>query len=1429
MKEDWMLLIEKYNIEGARIKFENICKTLYEILNPKKNVKSVRVSQGDKGIDIFIGDIGVEPIDVIQCKFFPTLGKSQKDQITKSFNRVIKSEDFEIRTWTLCIINELSVEEHIWWSNWKKKKIKEWHLNPDSILLKDGSDLINLLKDNNLYNTVFEKIDSLRIEEIHDVITNKYSLDDIEITLKKSSNPLQQVKNYIGSNPLTHIPRKQTYEIYTWIKDDLKNDSKNILILTGEKGVGKSVIMKDLYDILTNEGNFVLGIKADKYYYSNITELEKNIFLNSLTFEILLNSFKNKNEKLILLIDQIDALSYSITSNREFINTYTRIISEFENEKNLRVVISTRKYDLEYDAELSIYNSQKYSKKEVALIDPKEVLSILEKYNIQTVPNKFLELLRTPNNLNIFCSLPSKTKINYDTVSSLKDLYDEFWSQLISRNKNRKIKDLIFRIVNKMYEDGIAVGNIYNDDYFDELNYLKSNSVIIENNKRIQFFHQTFYEYCYAKFFVENNNSLEEYIIKNEQSLYIRSVVKMVAEYLREYNINKYVSVLENVLFNQKFRYHIKTVLISCLSIQNNISREEKIFCLNNILNNNEIEELFLTSIYSKDWINFFINENILKGYFEKNKKDLIWTLLARNINLNSIKILKYLENIEFDDKNNYMSRLIINIEDWEDNQLIVFFEKYILYQPPSNNGMLNIWYFKILEKIYKYYPDFVYNCIKEPLIESFSNYNHTIEYSLNELLVEISKTNPIELFNFLLDEVKKIVKETKFPIIYNHHKIKTQFYDSYKNSLFSSEHDEKTIIKHLEELVKRLPENSFNHFFEMNKNVNDVNVIKLIIHGLKSRNSKYSSNVIDLIKIIERKNGFKGRDDEFQLMLRNLITQFFEYFNEEDKGFIINLYLNLTSIYDVYIYERDGKKKYSLNSFGEKKFVFIKSLPESVINNNEVLKKEYQCLYRKFGDIDHRKALNTSIYRSGVVGPPLSQNAYTKMSLTSWKKSILKFNSSYESDEFLRGGMLEHARSFENEVSKAPEKFYNFIDCLFKDKKVDFCYLSYGINGLIKGKYSPDKVIVLYKKLIKLKLDREYLMYSNWKIRYFIETQTIDLEIVEHICNIAKNYPIKEQDLNPNHLLSDGINSVRGSAVDVLLNLYKHKEYKDLVFSTIEEVIENCNLSIKVTIISRIAFLNYLNTSQAFSIFKKLVSTKNTDILKHSINSGQYYNNSFHEEMEDYIVALMENEETQQTNYILVNSYLEGKIYGKKYYKDFIAKGKSAILCALKVAEEFLFYKGRLNNKAITMLYEFLNNDDIEIAREYEAIILRKFKNGEFLELYDFMLAYSKSKVCKRAPHYFLDYLILHSKDYPNECLKLIENIDFSRNPNIQESGYYDKEPIQLVLGIYSKLILPLKKDKEKIEKCLDIFDGMLTHSHLRNNAIRAIELMSE
>ena len=532
MIDDWSLLIDKYTVEGARSKFEEICTQLYHNIYSQENVKNVEVSKGDCGVDIFIGNLGIEPIDVIQCKFFPKFGDSQKSQITKSFKTAINSSEFEVISWTLCLINQFTIKEHQWWSKWKLGNAE--YLSSDSIKLTDGLELITLLKKNNLYNIAFDKIDSLKIEELHNnfIVDKHISPEKISNTLSKSSSALQQVKNFIGNSPKAHIKRKETNDIYKWINEDLKSGTKNILVVTGEKGIGKSVILKDLYDTLKKEKVAVLGIKADKYFHSNISELEKNLFLDKITFELLIRKH-SKDNKLIIIIDQIDALSYSITSNREFINTYNRLISEFQDEENIRVILSTRNYDLEYDAELSIYNSTKYKKIRVMPLLVDDVIKTLALFDISSPSQKFIELLKTPNNLNIFCSLPNKTKVNFDTISTLKDLYDELWLQLISKNKKLQNKNLIFKLADRMYDSGIAVANIYNDEFYEELTYLKSNNLIIENNKTLQFFHQTFYEYCYSKQFVENNKSLEDYLIKSEQSLYIRSVVKMVVESTR--------------------------------------------------------------------------------------------------------------------------------------------------------------------------------------------------------------------------------------------------------------------------------------------------------------------------------------------------------------------------------------------------------------------------------------------------------------------------------------------------------------------------------------------------------------------------------------------------------------------------------------------------------------------------------------------------------------------------------------------------------------------------------------------------------------------------------------------------------------------------------------------------------------------------------
>ena len=120
---DWSYLKDRYGIETARTKFQKICETLFRKMNNGENVQSIKCYPGDEGIDIYIGEIGLEPIIVIQCKYFhENINESQKNQIRKSFKKAVESKEFEMREWILCLPTELGLKENKWWCDWKSKQ-----------------------------------------------------------------------------------------------------------------------------------------------------------------------------------------------------------------------------------------------------------------------------------------------------------------------------------------------------------------------------------------------------------------------------------------------------------------------------------------------------------------------------------------------------------------------------------------------------------------------------------------------------------------------------------------------------------------------------------------------------------------------------------------------------------------------------------------------------------------------------------------------------------------------------------------------------------------------------------------------------------------------------------------------------------------------------------------------------------------------------------------------------------------------------------------------------------------------------------------------------------------------------------------------------------------------------------------------------------
>jgi hypothetical protein len=371
----------------------------------------------------------------------------------------------------------------------------------------------------------------------------------------------------------------------------------------------------------------------------------------------------------------------------------------------------------------------------------------------------------------------------------------------------------------------------------------------------------------------------------------------------------------------------------------------------------------------------------------------------------------------------------------------------------------------------------------------------------------------------------------------------------------------------------------------------------------------------------------------------------------------------------------------------------------------------------------------------------------------------------------------------------------------------------------LINAKFSPIEIKILYKEFIQLNLDTANTLYALWQSEYLIRHKLIDDEIISFLSKNALNHSSPEKPMNENDPSFDSLNTVRGAATHKIMQCYGQKEFEEIIFETVEKAMSDPQVSVRVAVMQELAYLNHLDLNRSFEIFMRLTEKDDIEILKNSFSTSQYFNYKFHLKMYPYFEKIINHKELHKDGNLVVLSWLNDNINDEKLYKKFIHSSNEAKLCAINIAEENLFDEnGKPNKKSFKILTEFLKEDGEDFSDAYSSLVLRKFKHSNFKD--------AKSKLCSTQPRYFLQLLLNCAKDYPVECLTLTQNLDFNEVPNFQNSGSYDKEPVQLILAIYSKLNLDFKNNRKYIKKSLDIFDTMLKYNHLRTSVNQAIEL---
>ena len=274
----------------------------------------------------------------------------------------------------------------------------------------------------------------------------------------------------------------------------------------------------------------------------------------------------------VLVIDQLDALSFASGRNPHLWDVFEELLWEVERYPNMRLLMACRGFDAENDPRLRrlLVNNPRTSRIDLAPLERKLVIEIVSKTGIdpRSLGEREIELLRTPLHLNLYLQGDPGA---HGSFHSVQELYRRYWNRkqsLVDQRLGRTSKwnGVIESLAGWLSDrQTLSAPEDVLDAYAADAQVMASEHVLVFENRRYRFFHEGFFDYAFARGFVQRGEPLIEWLIQTEQHLFRRAQVRQILAYQRDREKNDYLRDLRNLLTNSRVRYHLKKLVLQWL------------------------------------------------------------------------------------------------------------------------------------------------------------------------------------------------------------------------------------------------------------------------------------------------------------------------------------------------------------------------------------------------------------------------------------------------------------------------------------------------------------------------------------------------------------------------------------------------------------------------------------------------------------------------------------------------------------------------------------------------------------------------------------------------------------------------------------------------------------------------------------------------
>ena len=368
------------------------------------------------------------------------------------------------------------------------------------------------------------------------------------------------------------------------ILDSFDNPSAKAVLVSGRAGVGKTAVISQTLQRIQDKDWPMLALRVDRLEPSPTpSELGNSLGLSASPVSVLAGIADGRD--CLLVIDQVDAVSHASGRNPEFFDCISAMLHQALAHDNIKVLAACRKFDIDNDPRIRELTKEGGIAKEIPVeqFGEETVRTLTEKLGIdpKTLSPKQVDLLRLPIHLKLLEEALSDGDGNATGFQTAKDLFDKFWSHKLKVMHRRfdpsHVESVIDRMVKTMTErQALSVAAGLLDEYEDAVSIMVSENVLVRDGQRISFFHESFFDYIFARRMISSPDfDLVSYILEQGQSLFIRSQVRQVLLHLRDISTQDCSRNLEAVLTNKEIRPHIKTIVLSLVGTFDNPTEEE--------------------------------------------------------------------------------------------------------------------------------------------------------------------------------------------------------------------------------------------------------------------------------------------------------------------------------------------------------------------------------------------------------------------------------------------------------------------------------------------------------------------------------------------------------------------------------------------------------------------------------------------------------------------------------------------------------------------------------------------------------------------------------------------------------------------------------------------------------------------------------------